>query len=177
VLDQVAGRASLAAISRRAGLDKDWLSRHLPTIDPAAAAAARQRRPARWDARWLPTLHQLGFPDVSSYLHQRHIVQHWSVNAIAAEIGLANHAVASALRRHGLTRIPHAAKRHIAATRAARVAADLGFDTIADYVSDRRVAGWTWRAIAAESGQAQSWLRRHQRAPGQRHAAVAGVAL
>jgi AraC-like DNA-binding protein len=163
VLDQVAGGASLAAISRRAGLDKDWLSRHLPGIDPAAAAAARQRWPERWDARWRPALRRLGFPDVASYLCQRHIVQHWTVNAIATDTGLSHHAVASALRRHGLARTAHATKRHAARERAGRVAAGLGFDTIASYISDRRAAGWTWRAMSAESGQAQSWLRRHQR--------------
>lgn len=91
VLAQIARGASLAANSRRAGLDKDWLSRHLPGIDPAAAAAARQRRPERWDARWLPVLHLLGFPGVASYLHQRYIVQHWTVNAIATETGLTHH--------------------------------------------------------------------------------------
>jgi len=167
VLDQVAGGASLAAISRRAGLGKDWLSRHLADIDPAAAAAARQRRPDRWDARWLPVLRQLGFPDVAGYLHQRHIVQHLTVNAIAAEIGLANHAVASALRRHGLTRTAHAAKRHTADQRSTQVAAGLGFDSIAGYVTHRRDAGWTWRAISTESGQPPSWLRRHQSDPAQ----------
>jgi hypothetical protein len=71
VLDQVVTGLSLAAISRRTGLDKDWLSRHLADLDPVAAAAARQRRPARWDTRWLPALRQLGFPDVASYLHER----------------------------------------------------------------------------------------------------------
>ena len=161
VLDQVVGGASLAAISRRAGLSKDWLSRHLPDIDPAVAAAARQQRPGRWDARWLPALRRLGFPDVAGYLYQRHIVQHWTVNAIAAEVGLTHHAVASALGRHGLTRTAHAAKRHTAGQRAAQVASGLGFTSIAGYVSDRRAAGWTWSAISAESGQPQSWLRRH----------------
>ena len=162
VLDRLADGASLASISRQAGLGKDWLSRHLPDIDPAAAASACRRRPDRWDARWLPALRQLGFPDVPSYLYQRHIVQHRTVNAIAAETGLAHHAVESALRRHGLTRTVHAAKRHAASQRAAQVAADLGFDSIVGYVSDRRATGWTWRAISAESGQPQSWLRRHQ---------------
>src|SRR5215831_12197391 len=162
VLDQVTRGASLAAISREAGLGKDWLSRHLADLDPAAAAAARQRRPGRWDARWRPALRQLGFPDVHSYLHDRHIVQHRTVNAIAAETGLTHHAIESALRRHGLARTVHATKRHAASQRAARIATRLGFDTIADYVSDRRAAGRTWRAISAESGQPQSWLRRHQ---------------
>ncbi len=165
VLDRVADGASLAVISRQAGLGKDWLSRHLAGIDPAAAAAVCQRRPGRWDARWLPALHQLGFGDVASYLHQRHIVQHQTPNAIAAEAGLTYHAVESALRRHGLARTVHAAKRHAAQQRAAQVAAGLGVDSIAAYVRDRRAAGWTWRAMSVETGQPQSWLRRHQTDP------------
>src|SRR6201996_4151168 len=39
---RVAAGASLAAISREAGLNKDWLGRHLAEVDPAAAAAIRQ---------------------------------------------------------------------------------------------------------------------------------------
>ena len=161
VLDRVASGASLAAISREAGLHKDWLSRHLGDIDPRAAAAAVGGRPMRRDARWLPALSPLGFTDVASYLADRHLVQYWTVNAIAAEIGISHHAVAAALRRHGLARTAHAAKRHAASERAAGVAACLGFGTVADYVADRRAAGWTWQAMAVESGQPQSWLRRH----------------
>lgn len=108
-------------------------------------------------------LSRLGFPDVPSYLHERHIVQHRTINSIAAEVGLTHHAVESALRRHGLARVAHAAKRHEADLRAAQVAAHLGFDAIADYISRRRTADWTWGAISAESGQPQSWLRRHAR--------------
>ena len=44
--------------------------------------------------------------------------------------------------------------------RAAAVAAQLGFDSLGEYLSQRRAAGWTWRAMAAESGQPESWLRR-----------------
>ena len=160
VLARVEEGASLAVISREAGLNKDWLSRHLGCVDPAAAQAARQQRPQRLDARWQPTLARLGFPGVASYLHERHIVQHWTVNAIAAEAGLTHHTVHSALRRHGLGRMPHAAKRHAASQRAAQVAARLGFDTMVSYVADRRAAGWTWQAMAAECGQPPSWLRR-----------------
>jgi len=160
VLARVEEGASLAVISREAGLNKDWLSRHLGCVDPAAAQAARQQRPQRLDARWQPALARLGFPDVASYLHERHIVRHWTVNAIAAEAGLTHHTVESALRRHGLGRMPHAAKRHAASQRAAQVAARLGFDTMAGYVADRRAAGWTWQAMAQECGQPPSWLRR-----------------
>jgi hypothetical protein len=163
VLARVASGASLAAISREAGLHKDWLSRHLDDIDPGAAAAALRGRPVRRDARWLPALHRLGYADVASYLTQRHVVQYRTVNAIAAEVGLSHHAVGSALRRHGLAPTAHAAKRHAASERAAGVAARLGFGSIADYVIDRRAAGWTWRAMSAESGQPQSWLRRQAR--------------
>ena len=76
VLARAADGASLAAISREAGLHKDWLSRHLGEIDPAAAAAVRPLRPDRWDAGWRPALRRLGFPDVASYLRERHTVQH-----------------------------------------------------------------------------------------------------
>jgi lambda repressor-like predicted transcriptional regulator len=163
VLARVEEGASLAGISREAGLSKDWLSRHLGCVDPAAAQAARHRRPQRQDARWLPALTQLGFADVASYLHERHIVQHWTVNAIAAEVGLTHHTVENSLRRHGLARTPHTAKRYAASQRAAQVAASFGFDSVADYVAERKAAGWTWRAMSAESGQPQTWLRRHQK--------------
>jgi hypothetical protein len=161
VLTRIGEGASLAAISREAGLHKDWLSRHLGGVDPAAAAAARLQHPGRQDARWLPAVGRLGFTDVASYLRERHVVQHRTVNAIAAEVGLAHHAVESALRRRGLARTAHAAKRYAARERAAQVAARFGFDSITGYVRHRRAAGWTWQAISAESGQPQTWLRRH----------------
>ena len=166
VLARAADGASLAVISREAGLHKDWLSRHLGQVDPAAAAAVRPLRPGRWDAGWRPALGRLGFPDVAGYLHDRHIVQHWTVSAIAAEADLSHHAVASALRRHRLDRTAHAAKRHASRQRAAEVAAGLGFASMADYLTRRRAAGWTWPAIAAESGQSPSWVRRQAAACG-----------
>lgn len=36
----------------------------------------------------------------------------------------------------------------------------LGYDSLGSYLRERRAAGWTWRAMAAESGQPESWLRR-----------------
>jgi AraC-like DNA-binding protein len=160
VLARTADGASLAAISREAGLHKDWLSRHLADVTPAAAAAVPGQRPARPDARWRPVLHRLGFPDVPSYLRERHVRQHRTVNAMAAEIGVSHHAIESALRRHGLDRVAHAGTRHAAGERAAQVAARLGYGSIGRYLRERRAAGWTWRAMAAESGQPESWLRR-----------------
>jgi lambda repressor-like predicted transcriptional regulator len=160
VLARLAGGASLAAISREAGLHKDWLSRHLAAVAPAAAAAVPWQRPVRPDAHWRSTLHRLGFTDVPSYLRERHIRQHRTVNAMAAEIGVTHHAIESALRRHGLGRITHAATRHAADERAAQVAARLGVDSVGEYLRQRRAAGRTWRALAAESGQPESWLRR-----------------
>jgi hypothetical protein len=160
VLARTADGASLAAISREAGLHKDWLSRHLADAAPGAAAAVPQRRPARPDARWRPALDRLGFADVPSYLQERHVRQHRTVNAMAAEIGVTHHAIESALRRHGLGRIAHAATRHAADERAAEVAAGLGVDSLGEYLRQRRAVGRTWRALAAESGQPESWLRR-----------------
>jgi hypothetical protein len=164
VTARVGQGASLAAISREAGLNKDWLSRHLACVDPVAAQAAQRHRPQRLDARWRPALTRLGFPDVPSYLRERHLVQHQTVNAIATETGLTHHAVAAALRRHGLARTAHAAKRHQADQRTAQVAAGLGFDSMAEYVASRRAAGWTWRAMAGECAQPPSWLRRQAQA-------------
>jgi lambda repressor-like predicted transcriptional regulator len=164
VLARIGQGASLAAISREAGLNKDWLSRHLDGVDPVTAEAVRRRLPQRPEARWQPVLSRFGFPDVPSYLRERHLVQHWTVNAIAAEAGLTHHTVEGSLRRHGLTRIAHAAKRHQARQRAAQVAARLGFASMADYVADRRSAGWTWDAMAAECAQPPSWLRRQAQA-------------
>ena len=160
VLARMAAGASLATISREAGLHKDWLSRHLARVDPAAASAVRGQGAARHDARWLPAIRALGFADVPSYLTERHLSQHQTINAIAAEVGLSNHAVISALRRHGLPVTGHAAKRHAARQRADDVAASLGYATVADYIGRRRADGWTWDAISAESGQPTTWLRR-----------------
>ncbi len=160
VLARTADGASLAAISREAGLHKDWLSRHLAAVAPAVAAAEPRQRPARPDVHWRSALHRLGFPDVPSYLQERHVRQHRTVNAMAAEIGVTHHAVESALRRHGLDRVAHAATRHAADERAAQVAARLGVDSLGGYLRQRRAAGSTWRALAAEAGQPESWLRR-----------------
>jgi len=154
------GSFVLARAIGGAGLHKDWLSRHLGDIDPGAAAAVLRGRSARCDARWLPVLNRLGYADVASYLAERHLMQHRTVNTIAAEVGMSHHAVGAALRRHGLVPTAHAAKRHAASERAAQVAARHGFGSITGYITDRRAAGWTWRAMSEESGQPSSWLRR-----------------
>ena len=98
-----------------------------------------------------------------SYLRDRHVSRHWTAHAIAAEAGVSHHAVESAFRRHGLDWEAHAAQRQLARQRSAAVAAALGFATMAGYIGERRAAGWTWRAMAAESGQPESWLRRQAR--------------
>jgi AraC-like DNA-binding protein len=166
VLARAADGASLAAIGREAGLPANWLSRHLADVAPAASAAVRPMRARRWDVAWRPALDRLGYRDVPSYLRERHLAWHWTVSAIAAEVGVSHHAVASALRRHGLDPAAHAAKRHAARQRAAAVAARAGFGDIAGYLTQRRAAGWTWRAIATESGQPPSWIRRQAAACG-----------
>ena len=97
---------------------------------------------------------------MASYLRERHVRQHRTVNAMAAEIGVTHHAIESALRRHGLDRVAHAATRRAAAERAAQVAGRLGYDSLGRYLHERRAVGWTWQAIAVESGQIGSWLRR-----------------
>lgn len=164
VRDRLRAGQSLAAISRECGLDKDWMSRHLPRLDPATAAVAAAVAAARAtelpDARWSPVLARLGFADVASYLRERHCTEHLSVNAIAREAGVSFHAVKAALQRHGLEVRSHAAKRHAAQLRRQEVAARLGVDSIADFVERGLGQGRTWREMAEESGQPQTWLRR-----------------
>ncbi|HEV7647330.1 MAG TPA: hypothetical protein VGP26_04135 [Actinophytocola sp.] len=159
VRDRVAAGASLAAISREAGLHKDWLNRHLSTVDhlvAAEVAAAAHRA----DARWAPALARLGFAGLPAYLTDRHAVRRHTVSAIAAETGLPRGAVESALARHGIDRTPHATSRSRRDGTAAAVAARFGFDDIAAYLSDRRAAGRSWQAIADECGRPQTWVRR-----------------
>jgi hypothetical protein len=174
VLARAAAGASLAVISREAGLHKDWLSRHLADLDPAAAGAARRLTANRMDVRWVPVLSGLGFSDVAGYLRERHLMRHWSVNAIATETGFSNHTVKAAFRRHGLAPVSHASKRHAARQRAEQVAARLGYASIADYIIQRRAQGWTWKAISAESGQPLSWLHRHAAGPARAQVAAQG---
>jgi hypothetical protein len=66
---RMADGASLAEISREAGLHKDWLSRHLARVDPAAAAAA-----------------SLAFASIADYVSQRRAAG-WTWQAMAAESG------------------------------------------------------------------------------------------
>ena len=160
VSDMMRAGHSLAAISRTCGLDKDWMQRHLPRLDPVVAAAAIRRGDDRLDARWQLPLQGLGYSDVASYLRQRHLVEHMSINAIAGEVGLSFHTVKTALSRHGLAVTAHAAKRHAAERRASEVAAGLGVGSIAEFIDRSRALGWTWQQMAAASGQPETWLRR-----------------
>jgi lambda repressor-like predicted transcriptional regulator len=164
VRDRAAKGASLAAISREAGLHKDWLCRHLATLDPAAAedvaATAGTRRDERWDAPWLPTLAALGFADVGGYLTDRHLTRNHTIRAISAETGLSRSAIESALRRHRISRQPHAASRASREERTTAVATRFGFTHLDEYFADRRAAGMSWRAIASECSQPATWIRR-----------------
>ncbi|MFC4943944.1 hypothetical protein [Pseudonocardia sp. GCM10023141] len=167
VLDRVAAGHSLAAVSRAAGLHKDWLCRHLATVDPATATAIATG-PAlhRQDARWLPVVRALGFDDVASYLTDRHVAHRMTVRAIAIAVGLSPSAVGTALRRHGMDRVPHAAARGASRDRADAIARAAGHASFASYLTDRRAAGLSWRAIAADCGMPATWVRRRAGLPG-----------
>ena len=52
VAARIAGGMSMAAVCRDIGLHKDWLSRHLPRLDPMAASQVRQRPSRQPDAAW-----------------------------------------------------------------------------------------------------------------------------
>lgn len=142
---------SLAAISREAGMHKDWVSRRFGNLTP--------RRPHPGDVRLAPAAS--GFADVGAYLRRRHVEERRSVAAIAAEAGVSRETVNGALRRHGIEPVPHATKRHQAARRDETVARSLGFDSLAAYVAQRRARNIPWKRLAAESGVPETTLRRH----------------
>jgi hypothetical protein len=158
VRERTATGASLAGISREAGLHKDWLCRHLATVDPVVAAeiAETDARRRRWDAPWLPVVRELGFTDIAGYLTDRHVTRRQTVQTIAAEVGMTRGAVETALDRHGVTRVAHTASRGRCQDRAAEVAARFGHADIDSYLADRRANGLSWRSIAVECGQPPS---------------------
>lgn len=155
--NRVAAGHSLAAMSREAGLHKDWVSRHLAELAPSVR---RDSAPDRNDQRWQAILDRLGFADLNAYLHTRHVEQHWTVAAIAGESGRSRSVVQSAMRRHGVSPVAHVGKRHAADHRDTTVAHRLGFASLAEYVAERRAAGATWAALSVESGLPPTTLRR-----------------
>lgn len=157
VESRLAAGMSMAAISREAGLHKDWVCRHLSRV---ASGDALGGRPDHRDQRWRPVLDRLGFPDLPAYLRTRHVEQHRTVAAIAAESGASPRAVNAAMRRHGITRTGHTAKRHAATARDQEAAGRLGFPTLTAYIQARRATGVPWRAMAKESGLPETTLRR-----------------
>lgn len=162
VVDRLSAGMSMAAISREAGLHKDWLNRHLARVAPEAADLREEIRSNRRDLRWRPLLDRLGFGDLGTYLRTRHIEQHHTVAAIAAEADVSRGSVVSGMRRHGISRTAHAGKRHAAAERDRRTAHRLGFASLADYIADRRAAGMTWADMAAEAGLPETTLGRRR---------------
>ncbi|GAA2593800.1 hypothetical protein GCM10010399_25480 [Dactylosporangium fulvum] len=164
---------SMAAVSREAGLHKDWVCRQLPALAPALAAGRTVVRPHPGDVRLSPIARSLGHADVAAYLHHAHLREHRTVAALAAQAGVSRSTVLAAMRRHGITPMPHASSRHRADERGLAVAGPFGFGSLAAYVAHRRGQGMTWRALVAESGLAESTLRRHgRRAAGSRACAA-----
>jgi lambda repressor-like predicted transcriptional regulator len=147
---------SMAAISREAGLHKDWVSRHV-----SAAGLSPDTSGSGGADRLAPAARRLGFAGTLAYLTTTHLEQHRSVASIAAEAGVTRSTVLTALRRHGIDPVPHATKRHHADTRGRTVAEALGFATLRAYITDRRDAGMPWTALAAETGLPATTLRRH----------------
>lgn len=165
VRDRVAAGESLAGLSRAAGLHKDWLTRHLPTVDPdtardIAVMVSGPRRP-RHDTGLLERIRQVGFDDVGSFLRLRHLQEHRSVRSIAEEVGMSRHAIQAAMTRHGVTRTPHTTLRRRNRELADAAAAAVGTDDLARWLADRRSAGLSWRRIADECGRPPTWLRRY----------------
>ncbi|HKS99820.1 MAG TPA: hypothetical protein VJT31_09850 [Rugosimonospora sp.] len=161
LLDRLGRGLSMAAISREAGLHKDWVSRQAPTVAPQIAQARHQIQPHHTDVRLQPVARRFGFGHPAAYLRARHVEQHRSVAALAAEAGVSRATIRAALTHHGIAVRAHATTRHQAAQRDQAVAGALGFDSLADYIAARRTHGATWTSMVAESGVAETTLRRH----------------
>ncbi len=153
---------SMAAISREAGLHKDWVCRRLPAIAPHVAGARRHVQPHPGDLRLRPAAHRLGYLDVGAYLRTEHAERHRTVAALAVEAGVSRTTVVAALRRYDINQVPHAAKRYQAEQRDSAISRSLGFDSIANYVVERRGRGLPWKSLVEESGLPESTLRRRR---------------
>lgn len=103
VLDRLGAGVSLAQASREAGLDKDWLQRHLPELAPEAAARAAQVRlsPAQARLRDAAAARGSSVPDL---LRRRHLEEGATVRALALELGVARSVVERVMVRHGIRR-------------------------------------------------------------------------
>ncbi len=91
--DRVGQRAwPLARVARELGVHPatvgDRLARHgLRRRGPTAGHhRAAQRRAARWAATRQARLAELGFGDLTAYLHARHVQQGWSIRRMRAEL-------------------------------------------------------------------------------------------
>ena len=157
VADRLATGMSLAAISREAGLHKDWLSRHLAVVAPALSG----RRPRDQSTqRWLDAVAALGFDDLESYLRTRHLIEHRTIAFMAAETSLSPAAILAAMADHGIVPVAHAGKRTEAAERDRQIIGSAECETVADYLADCRARGVTWKQLSAQTGVPQASLRR-----------------
>jgi lambda repressor-like predicted transcriptional regulator len=152
---------SMAAISREAGLHKDWVGRHAADLISPDRDLISADRPPPGEARLAPVARSLGYADTAAYLRAEHLERHRSVAAIALAAGVSRWTVLTALRHHGIEARPHATTRHDAEARERAAARALGFASIAAFVAARRASGSPWAALAAESGIAATTLRRY----------------
>jgi lambda repressor-like predicted transcriptional regulator len=155
---------SLAAMSREAGVHKDWFSRHLPALAPEVDGPGAGR-PATVDAAWQSIVAALGFDTLGAYLACRHVEQHRTVTAIAREAGRSRAAVVAAMARHGVAVTAHSRSRRTGEEREERAARLLGADSLGAHVDARRSAGASWALLAAECGLPASTLRRRNARP------------
>jgi hypothetical protein len=103
VADGLAAGRSLAELSRTAGFHTNWLQRHLAVVAPRVAERQASLRCDGADRRWAEVLDRLGYPDLATYLTQRHVHDRLTVHALAVETRRSRDAVVAALVRHGIT--------------------------------------------------------------------------
>lgn len=141
-------------IAQEAGHDRQWLR---VARDRYESTSVHHHR-LHAERRHTLTAIGLGFPDLDSYLRQRHVQEGRGTTELAHELGVDAHQVHGLLERRGILRPADDLKRKRAAEERAAVAVQLGFDSFAAYLDDRRARGWTIVDIAREAGRSPGWV-------------------
>jgi AraC-like DNA-binding protein len=143
---------------------------------------ARQRQRAA-QQRAATRVAELGFNGVRAYLVDRLVLQAWTLEEVATELGTAPSTLRRLLDQHGVRRVAPTRRQRAAAAAASRPTtqaravqqrcqarlAQFGFVGLEAYLQDRYVSkGWSVRRLCAELGTSQGWLRQRLRRLGLR---------
>jgi len=103
LLVEVAAELAAHRLTVRRLLERHGIRRVRRTpAERAAAESGRRVQQARWQARRVARLAELGFQDLAGYLYARQVEQGWSVKRMRAELGVGRRWLVGELARLGL---------------------------------------------------------------------------